>query len=113
MTLFLLGILVSMNVYVLKQVRIRTSGLLFSWPTLSVMSSAYGACCSSIGFVIISTFAVIGVIATNFLTVCQVPLRLISIGILLLALYNIINRISKSCIVDYGSPAQAKNKLMD
>jgi hypothetical protein len=106
-TSILLGIVVSMNLYVLKHSKLRAGRSLFSGTALSVISSAC-ASCSSIGFVFISTFGAIGVIATNFLTVYQVPLRLISIGILLFALYTVINRISKSCIVDYGNAVQER-----
>jgi hypothetical protein len=97
-TSILLGILVSMNLYVLKHSKMRSGGSLFSGTALSIISSACAGC-SSIGFLLISTFGAIGVIATNLLTVYQVPLRLISIGILLFALHTIINRISKSCSV--------------
>jgi hypothetical protein len=106
-TSFLLGIVVSMNLYVLKHLRVRLSGSLFSGTALSVISSAC-ASCSSIGFLIISTFGAVGVIATNFLTVYQVPFRLISIGILILALYALINRIANSCILRHGSAVQEK-----
>jgi hypothetical protein len=99
-TSILLGILVSMNVYVMKHSKVPLGRSFFSGTALSIVSSAC-ASCSSIGFLIISTFGVIGVVATDFLTVYQVPLRLISIGILLFALYALINRISKTCIVDY------------
>lgn len=98
----LLGILISMNLYLLKHSKMRVGRSLFSGVALSVISSAC-ASCSAIGFLIISTLGAIGIIATNFLTNYQVPLRLISIGILVFALYTIINRITKSCVVDYGN----------
>ncbi len=101
----LLGFLVSMNLYVLKYSKMRAGGSLFSGTALSVISSAC-ASCSSIGFLFISTFGAIGIIATNFLTMYQVPLRLASIGILFFALYTVINRISKSCSVEYGNAVQ-------
>jgi hypothetical protein len=105
-TSILLGILVSMNLYLLKHSKLRVGKSLFSGTVLSVISSAC-ASCSSVGFLIISTFGAIGVLATNILTNYQTPLRLISIGILLFALYTLTNRISKSCIVgDYGNAAQ-------
>lgn len=102
----LLGILVSMNLYLLKHSKLRVGKSLFSGTALSAISSAC-ASCSSIGFLIISTFGAIGVLATNILTNYQTPLRLISIGILLFALYTVTNRISKSCIIgDYDNAAQ-------
>lgn len=105
----LLGILISMNLYVLKHSKLRVGGSFFSGAALSVISSAC-ASCSSIGFLIVSTFGAIGIIATNFLTIYQVPLRVISIGILMFALYTTINRISKSCVVNYSSTNQTQSK---
>ncbi|MGA8842592.1 MAG: hypothetical protein WB511_03340, partial [Nitrososphaeraceae archaeon] len=67
-TSILLGILVSMNVYVMKHSKLHLGRSFFSGTALSIVSSAC-ASCSSIGFLIISTFGVIGVVATDFLTV--------------------------------------------
>ena len=101
----LLGILVSMNVYVIKHSRIRISrASLFSGSALGVIS---GVCsnCSSIGFLLISTFGTIGVIASNFLAIYQVPLRVVSVAILILVLYSIHRRITRSCTIDYKVPS--------
>ena len=106
----LLGILISMNLYVLKHSKLRLGKSLFSGAALSVVSSACVSC-SSIGFLIISTFGTIGIIATNFLTIYQVPLRLISIGLLIFALYTTINRISEGCVVNFSSTNQTQSKI--
>jgi hypothetical protein len=45
-----------------------------------------------------STFGGFGIIATDFLTNYQTALRLVSIAILLWALYSVHNKITKSCI---------------
>lgn len=95
----LLGIVISMNIYLLKNSRIRLGKSLISGSFLAVLSSTC-ASCSSIGFVIISTFGGAGIIATAFLTNYQIPLRLISIGIMILALYTVYRRIINSCAVD-------------
>ena len=56
----LLGILVSMNVYVIKHSRIRISrASLFSGSALGVISGVCSSC-SSIGFLLISTFGPVG-----------------------------------------------------
>jgi hypothetical protein len=106
-TSILLGILISMNVYVLEHSKFQLSKPVFSGTALSLISSTC-ASCSSIGFLTISTFGGIGVFATNFLSAYQIPLRLISIGILLFALYSVHGRIAKSCLKDYHSPSQKR-----
>jgi len=96
---FLLGIVVSMNIYLLKNSKIRLGKSLISSSFLAILSSTC-ASCSSIGFVIISTFGGAGIIATAFLTNYQIPLRLISIGIMILALYTVYRRVTNSCSLD-------------
>jgi hypothetical protein len=96
----LLGILVSMNAYVIKHSRMRIGrASLFSGSALGIISGVCSSC-SSIGFLLISTFGTIGVIASNFLTIYQVPLRAVSAAILILALYTMHRRIMRSCSID-------------
>ena len=99
---FLLGVVVSMNVYVIRNSRLKLDKSLFSG---SLVGIASGVCasCSSIGFLIISTFGGAGIVATGFLTNYQIPLRLASIFIVVWALYSVSNRIAKSCILDDSS----------
>ena len=99
---FLLGIVVSMNVYVIRNSRLRLDKSLFSGSLLGIASGVC-ASCSSIGFLIISTFGGAGIVATGFLTNYQIPLRLASIFIVVWALYSVSNRIAKSCILDDSS----------
>jgi hypothetical protein len=63
-----------------------------------------GACasCSSVGFLIISTFGGLGIITTAFLTNYQIPLRLLSICLMVVALYTIYQKITKNCVLDNG-----------
>jgi hypothetical protein len=94
-----MGILVAMNVYVIRNSQIRIDKSVLSGSILGIASSAC-ASCSSIGFLVISTFGGFGVVATDFLTNYQTPLRIASICILIWALYSVHNRITKSCILD-------------
>ncbi len=98
----LMGILIAMNVYVVKNTKIRLDKSLFSGSILGIASSAC-ASCSSIGFLLISTFGGFGIFATDFLTNYQTPLRLVSIAILLWALYSIHNKITRPCIFNNTS----------
>jgi hypothetical protein len=100
-TAVLMGIVVSMNVYVLKHSRgLKISvGSFFSGSTLSVISSTC-ASCSSIGFLLVTIFGGIGVTASTFLSNYQIPLRIISIALLVWSLYSISNKLTKSCTID-------------
>ena len=98
-TSVLMGILVAMNVYVIRNSKLKLDKSLFSGSILGIASSAC-ASCSSIGFLVISTFGGFGILATDFLTNYQTPLRIISIGILLWALYSVHSKITKPCTFD-------------
>ena len=95
-TSVLMGILVAMNVYVIRNSKLRLDKSMVSGSILAIASSAC-ASCSSIGFLVISIFGGIGMVATDFLTNNQTPLRIASICILVWALYSVHNRITKSC----------------
>lgn len=98
-TSILMGILVAMNVYVIRNSRIKLDKSLLSGSILGIASSAC-ASCSSISFLVISIFGGFGTVATDLLTNYQTPLRIVSICILLWALYSVQNRITKSCIIN-------------
>jgi hypothetical protein len=102
-TAVLMGMIVSMNVYVLKHSRGLKIGVgsFFSGSTLSVISSTC-ASCSSIGFLLVSTFGGVGVTASTFLSNYQTPLRIVSIALLVWALYSISNKLTKSCVLNYS-----------
>ena len=97
----LLGIVVSMNLYILrhsKGLRIsRTS--LFSGSALGVLSSTCVSC-SSVGFILVSTFGGVGIAASAFLSNYQIPLRVLSIVLLIWALCSISNKLTKSCTIE-------------
>src|SRR5215472_10879757 len=66
-TSVLMGILIAMNILVIRNSKIRLGRSLFSGSILGIASSAC-ASCSSIGFLIISTLGGLGIFATDFLS---------------------------------------------
>ncbi len=97
----LIGMLVSMNIYAVRHFNLKISRRsLFSGSSLGIISSVCSSC-SSVGFLLISTFGGIGIIASNLLTNNQTLLRIISIAILIFALYYINKRIMHSCVLVY------------
>jgi hypothetical protein len=107
----LLGIVVSMNIYVIRTSKLRINrSSLFTGSLLGIMSSAC-ASCSSIGFLIISTFGGAGIIATGFLTNYQIPLRILSIAIMIWALYIVYNKITKSCMLNNSDSPKNKSNI--
>ena len=108
-TSILMGILVAMNVYTIRNSKIRLDKSLLSGSILGIASSAC-ASCSSIGFLVISTFGGFGVVATDFLTNYQTPLRIASICVLIWALHSVLNRITKSCILDNAFANKEKRR---
>jgi hypothetical protein len=114
-TALLLGAVVAMNVYVFRNSRLKLSrASFFSGSSISVVSSAC-ASCSSFGFLLISTFGSAGILASTIMSNYQIPIRLISLGLLVWALYLVSNRLTKSCIIatDYnvGFDKDRKTKL--
>jgi hypothetical protein len=108
-TAILLGILISMNIYVIRNSRLKiTKSSLFSGTGLSILSSTCISC-SSIGFLLISTFGGLGILISNFLSTYQLLLRLLSIVILLIALYSVHKRITKICVINYHDVEEADN----
>jgi hypothetical protein len=102
-TAILVGAVVSMNLYVIRHSEGLKTGImsLFSGSSLSVLSSIC-ASCSSLGFLLISTFGGLGVTASTFLTNYQMPLRVVSILVLIWAYYSISRKLTRSCIIDYN-----------
>jgi hypothetical protein len=103
-TSILLGIVVSMNVYIFKcaKLKIKTASF-FSGSSLGVLSSTC-ASCSSLGFFLASTLGAVGVTASNFLSNYQTPLRLVSIALLIWAYYSTSNALMKNCKISFGKP---------
>jgi hypothetical protein len=108
-TAILLGIVVSMNIFVLKhsdRSRISLTSF-FSGSTISVLSSTC-ASCSSLGFLLVSTFGGVGVTASTILSNYQMPLRIVSIALLIWAFYSISIKLTKSCSINYKTDNNKK-----
>ncbi|MDP2667956.1 MAG: hypothetical protein Q8O65_04510 [Nitrosopumilaceae archaeon] len=95
----LMGIVVSMNVYVIKNSKFKMSKSFFSGSSVGVISGAC-ASCSSMGFILLTSFGSIGVAASTFLSVYRIPLLLVSIALLGWAYYSIHNKLTKSCMLN-------------
>lgn len=95
----LLGLVISMNIYLIKNSVLNLSKSMFSGTAFGLASSTC-ASCSSFGFLTVSAFGGFGVLATNFLTNYETPIRIISIAILMYSVYAIHNKITKSCLID-------------
>jgi len=93
------GLVLSMNVYRIKS--LRNSRKKMSGGVLgSILGASAGACgCGPIGFAIISTLGSIGGVATAFLTNYEFPIRIASIGILVLVYYTTSKSILTECII--------------
>ena len=92
----LAGMVVGMNIFRVRLVKkVRKIG---SSITGTVIGASAGACsCGPIGFSIITTFGMTGSIASSFLTNYEIPLRLISITILVLVLWTTLKSVSREC----------------
>jgi len=102
-TSILLGIVVSMNVYVFRHSKLKIGlASFFSGSTVSVLSSTC-ASCSSLGFLLVSVFGGTGVAASSFLSNYQTPLRVLSIALLTWALFSISNKLTSSCVIKFDS----------
>ncbi|MGA8844309.1 MAG: hypothetical protein WB511_12060 [Nitrososphaeraceae archaeon] len=96
----LLGIVVSMNIYVIRHSKLRISVKSFlSGSGLSILSSTC-ASCSSLGFLLISIFGGAGIATSTFFSNYQIPIRIVSIILLTWALYSISNKLTKSCKIN-------------
>lgn len=102
-TSILLGMVVSMNIYVLRHSKLKLSlASFFSGSTVSVLSSTCVSC-SSLGFLLVSTLGGAGIAASSFLSNYQTPLRVLSVLLLIWALYSIGNKLTKSCVINKRS----------
>ena len=100
-TAALLGAVVSMNVYVFRNAKVKVGASLFSGSTLSVATSACAGCTSA-GFFFVTTFGIAGATATSFLALYQLPLRLVGIALLVWAYYAISRRLGQACALKPG-----------
>ena len=95
----LAGIVVSMNIFRVKLAK-KTKSVGASL-TGTIIGASAGVCsCGPIGFSVITTFGTAGSIATAFLTNYEIPLRLISIGILVVVLISTMRSIAIECKIN-------------
>jgi len=91
------GLVISMSTYklVLMRSSFRKSSSGFFG---SIIGASAGACsCGSIGFAVVSVFGAVGGTATAFLSTYEIPLRLVSIGILVYAYFYNIKAMTAEC----------------
>ena len=90
------GIVISMNIFRIKQIK-KTNKIgvsLFG----TIIGASAGACsCGPVGFSIITTFGTTGGIATAFLDMYEIPLRVISIGILIVVFFTSLKSLKNEC----------------
>ena len=92
----LLGIVISMNIFTVKFLKVRFSKSLFSAGGLGILSSSC-ASCSSFGFAMISSLGGIGITFSSFISNYEVYLQFVSIGALLYALFSIKSKLTNNC----------------
>ena len=89
------GIVVSMSIFRIKILHAKQLNVSFAGP---IIGASAGICsCGPTGFAIVSTFGTIGGTATSFLANYEIPLRLISIGILAFTYFFTSKEISAQC----------------
>ncbi|KAF6245477.1 hypothetical protein C6989_03340 [Nitrosopumilus sp. b2] len=96
----LTGIVLSMSIFRIRFLQASTkklrSGLLGS-----IIGAGAGACCGGIGVALISIFGAVGGVATSVLTNFEVPLRIVSIAILVFTYFMIVKDLNKECKVKF------------
>ena len=91
---------VSMNIYRVKL--IKETKKIGSSIIGTIIGASAGACsCGPIAFSIITTFGTAGSIASSFLTVYEIPIRLTSIGILAIVIFVTTKSLSRECKVTF------------
>ena len=93
------AVAVSLNIYrvrLIKETRKLGTSILGTF-----FGASAGACsCGPIAFYLITTFGTTGSIATSFVTAYEIPIRLISIGILATVVYVTIKSLSRECKIN-------------
>jgi hypothetical protein len=93
---FFSALAVSMNIYRVKQ--IKETKKIGSSIIGTIIGASAGACsCGPIAFSIITTFGTAGSITSSFLTVYEIPIRLTSIGILIIVIFMTTKSLSYEC----------------
>ena len=91
---------VSMNIFRVKL--IKETKKMGSSIIGTIIGASAGACsCGPIAFSVIATFGTAGSIASSFLTLYEIPIRLTSIGILILVIFVTTKSLSRECKVEF------------
>lgn len=97
----LTGLVLSMGIYriqILKSSKKKMSSGFIG----SIIGASAGACsCGSIGFAVISVFGAVGGAATAFLANYEVPLRILSIAILVVTYFYMVKGLTQECKISY------------
>jgi hypothetical protein len=96
----LVAVLVNFNLHIIRDLKLRISKSAVAGTTISVISSAC-ASCSTLGFILASTFGGLAVVFSNFLSGNQTMIREISTLILLIAVCTCYIKIRESCKFPY------------
>ncbi len=98
----LTGIVLSMGVY--RIVMLKSSKKKMGSGFIgSMIGASAGACsCGSIGFAVISVFGAVGGAATSFLANYEIPLRLLSITILIATYFYMVRGLTAECKVTFS-----------
>lgn len=99
----LTGIVLSMGIY--RIVMLKSSKKKMGSGFIgSMIGASAGACsCGSIGFAVISVFGAVGGAATSFLANYEIPLRLLSIGILIATYFYMVRGLTAECKVTFSN----------
>lgn len=96
----LTGLVISMAIYrilMLKSSKKKVGSSFIG----SIIGASAGACsCGSIGFAVISIFGAVGGAATSFLANYEIPLRLVSIAILVGTYFYMVRGLTAECRID-------------
>ncbi|WKT57299.1 hypothetical protein QVH35_07710 [Candidatus Nitrosotenuis chungbukensis] len=94
---FLSGLVIPMNVYRIITLQNKPGRIGGSFIG-SIIGASAGACsCGPVGFAIISTFGTVGGVATSLLSTYEIPLRILSSGILVYVYYTTTKSLSINC----------------
>ncbi|MFB5599960.1 MAG: hypothetical protein ACE5SW_07015 [Nitrososphaeraceae archaeon] len=92
----LLGVVISMNVFLFKYLRLRFSKSIFSAGGLGILTGSC-ASCSSLGFVLASSVGGVGLTFSSFISTYEIHLQILSVAILIYAIISINKKLTKNC----------------
>ena len=95
------GLVLSMNIFRINNFRSNAKRKMSGGILGSIIGAAAGACsCGPVGFAVISTFGAVGGVATSFLTNYEIPIRLLSIAILVFTYYTTAKSLKVECKIN-------------